>query len=80
MILKRGNVERIVNNEAAIAKLKKEGFVEVEKRAQTPAEKEAVDIASMKVDDLKILAKEKGIEGYSGLTKAELMAVLKDVV
>ena len=33
----------------------------------------------MKLDELKTLAKEKGIEGAASLTKAELLAVLKDV-
>ena len=36
-------------------------------------------IHEMKLDELKTLAKEKGIEGAASLTKAELLAVLKDV-
>ncbi len=36
----------------------------------------AVDFSSMKVAELKALAKEKGIEGYTSLKKAELIAAL----
>lgn len=38
------------------------------------------DLKGMKADDLKALAKEKGIDNAAFLTKEELLAVLKDVV
>jgi len=36
-----------------------------------------VDYDAMKVSDLRNLAKEKGLTGYSTLKKAELVALLK---
>lgn len=41
---------------------------------------EKPELEKMKADELKTLAKEKGIEGASSLTKEELLAVLKDVI
>ena len=80
MRLKRGNVER----EAYVIKAKqlmKDGFEMVENvRAQSPEVSVKKDLSEMTVEELKNLAKEKGISGASALTKAELQEVLKDVV
>lgn len=83
MILKRDNVEKVADQESAIAILKKQGYEEVqmEQAEQAPPEDpKTPDLDSMKVNELKELAKVKGIEGCSSLTKAELIAILKDVV
>lgn len=37
----------------------------------------SVDYSSMTVVELKAIAKERGITGYSSMTKAELIAVLQ---
>lgn len=79
MILKKGNVERIVKNEAAAQKLKTEGFAEVKDEAipAPDAGLEGKPLEEMTVPELKALAKGRGLEGVSGLNKEELLTVLQ---
>ena len=42
-------------------------------------QEETVDYSSMTVTQLKAIAKEKGIEGYSNLKKAELIERLENI-
>lgn len=80
MRLKRGNVEREADGIKA-EQLMKDGFERVENvRAQSPEFSNKKDLSEMTAEELKNLAKEKGISGASALTKAELQEVLKDVV
>lgn len=83
MRLKCENVERVSEDAAVIDRLKREGFKEVtgiNANAIVVSEEKPAELSEMKVDALRAFAKEKGIEGYSSLTKAELLDVLKDVV
>lgn len=80
MRLKRGNVERIASTEVDIARLKKEGFVEVTPVEMKGNEQEEKSLEEMKITELRALAKEKGLEGYSSLSREELLGILKDVV
>lgn len=79
MRLIRNNVERIAESAAQIARLKAEGFKEMEP-AITTGEKESKGLHEMNTQELRELANKLGIEGCSGLKKAELLEVLKDVV
>ena len=93
MILVKGNMERETESMTTIALLKKEGFKELpsapeeDKTAEgapvedTPLEDESKpDLESMSLEELKALAKEKGMSGVSSLNKDQLKEVLKDMV
>lgn len=79
MILRKENVERIATDPAEIERLKSDGYVPLE-RSEVNEEKENIILDEMNLSELKALAKEKGLEGYSSLTKEQLLQVLKDVV
>ena len=81
-------VETVVETQAsepAVSKTEKavepkvEKAVEPKVEAVIEAKAETVDFDSLKVPELRDLAKEKGITGYSTLKKAELIEVLKNV-
>lgn len=80
MRLIRGNVERVAETQEQIDRLKREGYKEMSgglKPKEDPAGKTPEE---MTVAELRVLAKEHGIEGASGLNKEELLAVVKEVV
>lgn len=48
-------------------------------KKQEEVEKEAsdLDLNKLKVDELKAIAKEKGLDGYSSMTKAQLIELIE---
>lgn len=79
----RGNVERVAEG-AAAERLIRQGYVQLgasdsakkEEAADEKAEP-AVALDRLPVAALRKIAKEKGITGAAGLTKKELLAILK---
>ena len=53
------------------------GKVSKEEKAQKEVKKETTDLSKMPVAELRTLAKEKNIEGYSTMKKADLVNALK---
>jgi len=68
-------IESIAASGAKKAAPKKEAAPKAEKAVEPKADA-SNDLSSMTVAELKALAKEKGLEGYTSLKKAELIEVL----
>lgn len=76
MRLIRGNVERVAAD-AKAERLKQEGFREMDAPAENAGIAPAQNLDGMGVAALREIAKERGLTGYSGLTRAELLDILK---
>lgn len=78
MILRLDNVERVADTVERIKKLKAKGYKVL---PGTDAEKEdgpvKKPLEEMNIQELKELAKEKGLEGSSALKKEELLELLR---
>lgn len=75
MRVKTDNVERVVSDEYGRELVASKKAVEVPEK-----EVETNSVEKLKVDELKALASEKGIEGAATMKKSELLDILKDVV
>ena len=75
MRLKRGNVEREVEDEFHVSKFVKDGYKPMEKITDSK-ETEKKDVQEMSLEELRQLAKAKGLKGTSSLAKQELLEIL----
>ncbi len=82
----KGNVEREAVSQSQCEQLEAKGFRKIEIpeelklcEASEPPELQEEPLEQMSAAQLKALAKERGIESASSLTKAELLTVLKEV-
>lgn len=71
------NVERIIEDEM-LAKYKALGYKEISSSKANDNAHENKPLSKMKVDELKALATELGIENTDSLTRDELIAVIKE--
>lgn len=88
MRLIKGNIERIVEDQVKADRLKADGFKELEATEEVKTEaitgsetliEQKKKLEDMTVPELKALAKEKGIDGFSSLNRDDLLSVLKEV-
>lgn len=77
MRLIMNNVERSTEDDAQIRKLMAAGFKPLGEAVREEKAEEKPELEKMKVDELRAMAKERGIEGAASLNKEELLAVLK---
>ena len=71
------NVERIIEDEM-LEKYKALGYKEISSSKANDNAPENKPLSKMKVDELKTLATELGIENTDSLTRDELIAVIKE--
>ena len=76
-IIINGNVERTIEDEK-LAKYKALGYKEISSSKANDNAPENKPLSKMKVDELKALATELGIESIDSLNKDELIAVIKE--
>ena len=78
MRLIRANIEIDVENAATAEKLMKSGFEPLEGVTKVAPSDSEKNLDEMTVEELKAIAKEKGLSGVSALAKKDLLEILKE--
>ena len=80
MIYKKDNVERVVEDKAAAVRLEQLGFVCIDGPASETEEiasAQKKELEELTIQELRSMAKTRGIKGASALSKKDLIQVLQ---
>lgn len=81
MIYRKENVEKIAEDKATAARLEKQGYVCISgaprKAGQETPPARKSDLTTLTVQELRNMAKARGIKGASALSKKDLLQVLQ---
>lgn len=78
--IKKENVHRTVETIEQAKKYIAKGYELVQNIDNSEEKSEIIDLDSLKYNELKNLAKEKKVKGYTTLTKSDLVKILKELV
>lgn len=77
--IKKENVHRTVETIEQAKIYIAEGYELVQNIDNSEEKSEIIDLDSLKYNELKNLAKEKKVKGYTTLTKSDLVKILKEL-
>ena len=77
--IKKENVHRTVETIEQAKEYIAEGYELVQNIDNSEEKSEIIDLDSLKYNELKNLAKEKKVKGYTPLTKSDLVKILKEL-
>lgn len=79
MRVRKENVERVIND-VDLPLFKKLGYEEIKETTQPTEEQKTKGLTKMNIEELKAFAQSKGVlDKIEGLTKNEMLEILKDV-
>lgn len=78
--IKKENVHKVVETIDQAQKYIAEGYKLVQKLDNSEKKSEIIDLDSLKYNELKKLAKEKKVKGYTTMSKVNLVKTLKELV
>lgn len=78
--IKKENVHKVVETIDQAQKYIAEGYKLVQRLDNSEKKSEIIDLDSLKYNELKELAKEKKVKGYTTMSKVNLLKTLKELV